>query len=125
MTQEVIKTEFSKSRIPPLADHAKLSCKKVDRYNDRYQVALQDAKFAQAQEIAQAARDIVAAKEPRWVSLIEDILFGKLIRDARVAEGEGQGHFTAAKVLETIRVYEPSIHSRFICLRIDIYGEII
>lgn len=103
-TQGVIKSEFSKSRIPALPQQT-LSSKVVERYNHRYQLALQDAKFALAQDIALAARDIVAAKEPRWASLIKNLVFGNLVEHARVAEGEGQKHFTAAKVLETIRVY--------------------
>lgn len=108
MTQEAINTEFPNSRIPPLARHQTLSSRLVERHNDRYQVALQDDKFALAQEIALAARDIIAAKEHRWVSLIKNRLFGNLVGHARAAEGEGQQHFKAAKVLETIRVYELS-----------------
>lgn len=123
MTQEVIKSKLPKSRIPPLARHETMSSKIVDKYNHRYQVALQDAKFALAQEIALAAENIVAAKEPRWISLIKNLLFGDLIEHARAAEGEGQKHLTAAKVLETIRVYEPSTHIRSIYLRIDVYCE--
>ena len=108
-TRLTIAAQFPNSRIPPLPSHDSRSSLLVDRYNERYQVALQDAKFNRAQEIAVAARDIVAAKEPRWASLIKNRVFGDVTERARAAEG--LQHCKAATVLETIRVYEQPIPS--------------
>lgn len=68
-------------------------------------MTLQDAKFALAQEVARAAREIVAPKESRWIALIQDRLFRNLIEPARAAEGRTD--FKAAEIFGMIRVYEP------------------
>ena len=116
-------TQFPKSRIPPLPHHHTLSPELCERYNDRYQTARQDDKFNLALKVAMAARDIVAPKETRWVSLIKNRLFGNLIGQARAAEG--REYRKAAEVLEAIRVYEPSIYGRSSCLSIGQHSDTI
>jgi len=72
------------------------------RYQERYHIAEQDAKFDLAVDVALRAQDIHAEKEPRWSRLIKEDIFRNLIESARSAEG--QGKFRAKEDLERIRV---------------------
>ena len=118
-TKKIVEDGFPNALIPPLAAHLSQSFQQVELHNDQFQVPLQDKKFTMAQEVAHAAEKIVAAKETRWAALIKNVLFSKLIKLARAAEGHTR--LKAAQVLETIRVYAPPRHGQSTIPRTDRY----
>lgn len=102
----IIRSQFPSSLLPPFSYRVGPFSKAFERHKSRYRVALHEARFEKAEDIARKARSIMVAKEPRWSALIKNDLFGDLVELARSAEGVTQ--FRAAEVLKTIRVYRNS-----------------
>ena len=83
--------------------HHKLRSKKIQ---DRYHIHHHERRFDIAQERCARAQNIVAAKEPRWSSLVKEMLFGELIEHARLAENvEYGGQLRVQKIIQRLRVY--------------------
>lgn len=77
--------------------------KDMESYNLKHHIVEHDARFELARKISAKAKNIKSGKEPRWSALIENELFGKLIKLARHAEGNLA--FDPKLVMERIRVY--------------------
>jgi hypothetical protein len=74
----------------------------MNLYNNEFHVLAHDTRFKLAQSIAKNARNIKAAKETRWSTIVKNDLFGSLIQSARQAEG--MTVFDPMQIVERIRV---------------------
>ncbi|MCJ1433541.1 hypothetical protein MMC27_002904 [Xylographa pallens] len=103
--QTKVREHYPGSRIPRLRRLEEMSRTQKSRHQERYQIQYQDTRFELAQEICKNAKNIVAAKEPRWSHLIKHQLFCKLIELARSAEGiSPHGQLKSQETVEKLRV---------------------